>query len=1001
MASKEPPAAPTRQDRSGPLGWLGHRIARHPWQPIALWLIILVVCLLPAANVGSVINNSFSSPLPSSDASVIAQNEYNAQFPNGPSSPSSTILLLESPNIVGPTGKNATLALTDALSSDHQLHNVSSVDSLYTAYTSYLAGEVRLGWGFLGPALTSSPTLPTSVNQTATALWGPVATYLTTWQGVAAGLPSGTPASAADWPAYNQTAPIFASSALETAVLNDFYNGNAGAAGFNASVFGGCLSNQTAAACAETAARATLAPALPSLFPASGALLPAQITLSTLGVANWSQPLAQQVTAATVLGVEVGLSPAWLLTVWQAFPGTVAPTAAQAATWAAGIVRSLPTAAFPLPIPAGLSHAFVSSSGSAELVVVSFNVDDAYTVNGTSVTAADVTEIDHVASQVLGGTSPYSTVRYYQTGGAPLSSAISYLATSSLSLLLLLTIVVLLVIMLIYFRAPAAPLLAFGMIGIALAASFALIFVAGRLVTTFNSQIESIILVFLMSIGTDYSVFLLARYREELVRGTEPKEAVATTVRWAGQSITTSGLAVLVVAVALTLSGISFLSQLGICLLIAVACALLVNLTVLPSILILVGPRIFWPNSGARFQRYAESRTRNIETHRDYIARAGRAATRRPGLVIVLILVLSAPVVFVALQVPVSYDISNIGLPASNPAQAGFVQLQNDFGASYSSTSYALVTFSQPVFAAGQPNAAELRDIAGLQAAMNATSGVASVTTFVGPGAAPLDAWLNFSSLPAATRLGLNQSLAGFLGADGKTVLFNIATSASGYSASAIGVVSALRQNIGAYDAGHPGATNVYLGGAGPTTEDIRSLVNQATEEMMIGAAIGLLILMLVLLGSAFVPLLALGVIGLSILWSWAATYFVVGIVNHETLIFLLPLILLILVLGLGMDYNVLLLTRVQEERTLGNRGAQAIRDAVTHAGGVITAAAVILGGAFLLLGFTSPLGLLSAIGLGIGFAVLLQAFVVQLFFTPAVLTVGKDGIWRGLRRSR
>jgi RND superfamily putative drug exporter len=539
------------------------------------------------------------------------------------------------------------------------------------------------------------------------------------------------------------------------------------------------------------------------------------------------------------------------------------------------------------------------------------------------------------------------------------------------------------------------------MIGIALVASFALIFVVGRLVTTFNSEIESIILVFLMSIGTDYSVFLLARYREELVRGTDPKQAVATTVRWAGQSITTSGLAVMVVAVALTVSGISFLNQLGICLLIAVACAIVANLTVLPSILVLVGPRIFWPNSGQRFQRYAERRTRNLATHRDYIARAGRAATRRPVLVIGLIVALSAPVVVVALQVPVSYDITNIGLPANNPAQVGFVQLQNDFGASYLSTSFALVTFSQPILVGDQPNVSELRATVGLQAAMNSTPGVASVTTFVGPGGAPLGLWLNFSELPAATHLALNASLGSFLGVDGRTVLFNIATNASGYSESAITVLGGLKQSIDRYDAAHPGVSEVYLGGAAPTTQDIRSLVNQATEEMLIGAAIGLLVLMLVLLGSAFVPLLALGVIGLSILWSWAATYFVVGIVESEALIFLLPLILLILVLGLGMDYNVLLLTRVKEERTLGNRGAQAVRDAVTHAGGVITAAAVILGGAFLLLGFTSPLGLLAAIGLGIGFAVLLQAFVVQLFFTPAVLTLGKDGIWRGLSRSR
>jgi RND superfamily putative drug exporter len=363
--------------------------------------------------------------------------------------------------------------------------------------------------------------------------------------------------------------------------------------------------------------------------------------------------------------------------------------------------------------------------------------------------------------------------------------------------------------------------------------------------------------------------------------------------------------------------------------------------------------------------------------------------------------VISVPVVYVALQVPVSYDITNIGLPPSNSAQAGFVQLQNDFGTSYSSSSYALATFTAPLVANGQPNASEFEEVAGLSATMNSTAGIADVSTLVGSGGAPLGAWLNLSSLPPAVRLSLNETLSSYVGSDGKTVLFNLQTASNGYSQSAISVMDDLQSRVQAYDSAHPGVTKVLLGGAGPTTQDIRTLVNTATEEMLIGAAIGLFVLMLVLLGSAFVPILALGVIGLSILWSWAGTYFVVGIVEGEALIFLLPLILLILVLGLGMDYNVLLLTRVKEERTLGNRGVDAIRDAVTHAGGVITAAAVILGGAFLLLGFTSPLGLLAAIGLGIGFAVLLQAFVVQLFFTPAVLTLGKDGIWRGWRLSR
>ncbi len=994
--------SPELTTRSHPLGHLARGITRHPWYPLILWIVILVVCVLPAANVGRVISGTFSNPLPSSDASVQAQDAYTTEFPHAQGPPSSSIILLESPNILGPVNKNATLALTAALLSDPHLKNVSSVASLYTSYATYLVGQVGLGWSFLGPALRGSPSLPTIAGQAASAVWGPEAAYLQNWTRIFASQAPGTPAYEADWPAYNLTREGYPSGSPSDLLLSDFYNGDtASGNGFNASVSGGCLATENVTDCADAAVLSTLPSVLPALFPSPPALTSSLLALGDLSLQNWSSPYAQEAVGTGVLGPEVGIAPSWLLTIWRAFPGTLAPSHPQMEAWADTEIQDHSVAGFPRPVPSQMYTSFVNPAQSATLVVVSFNVPDTYLVNGTSVTYADVSEIQTVVNQVIRSSPVFGGISAYETGAAPLDGATNYLATSALSLLLALTVVVLLVIMLLYFRSPSAPALAFGMIGIALTASLAVIFLVGTFVTTFNSEIESIVLVFLMSIGTDYSVFLLARYREELVRGAPPKEAVETTVRWAGQSITTSGLAVLVVAGALTLSGISFLSELGIALLIAVSFALVVNLTALPAILALVGPRIFWPNSGARFEKYAQSRTRRVLSHRDPVARAGKIATERPLLVIGLVLALSIPVVAVALEVPVSYDITNIGLPASNPAQVGINRLTSDFGASYSSPSYALVTVAEPLMNASTPNAQEFQDLAGLSGVINATPGVAGVTTLVGSGGIPLDLWLEFPVLPPALKVTLNDSLSSYVGIDGTTVLFHIRTNASGYSSAAVGVLASVQQRMSAYDAAHGGVTKVLLGGAAPTTRDIESLVSQAEEEMLIGASVGLFVIMLAILGSAFVPLLALAVIGLSILWSWAGTYFVVGIIEGEALIFLLPLILLILVLGLGMDYNVLLLTRVKEERGRGDRGTVAIKDAVTHAGGVITAAAVILGGAFLLLGFTSPLGLLAAIGLGIGFAVLLQAFIVQLFFTPAVLTIGKDRIWKGWRRSR
>ena len=140
-----------RSTRESPLGWLGHRIVRHPWYAILLWTAILVICIVPAMNVGSVITNNFTNPLPSSDESIRAQNAFATAFPDQQSSPSSAIVLLESPNIANGDGKNATVAVTAALSTDAQLKNVSSVESLYSAYSAYLAGQVELGWAFLGP----------------------------------------------------------------------------------------------------------------------------------------------------------------------------------------------------------------------------------------------------------------------------------------------------------------------------------------------------------------------------------------------------------------------------------------------------------------------------------------------------------------------------------------------------------------------------------------------------------------------------------------------------------------------------------------------------------------------------------------------------------------------------------------------------------------------------------------------------------------------------------
>ncbi len=975
---------------------LGRSVVRRPWHYLVFWLVLMALCLPAVANLGSVFTNSMSNPLPSSDASVVAQSKLASEFPNASGPPSSSLLLLVGPNITGPDGQNATWAMTQAIQGDSRIQYLGGVETLYTAYAGYLSLQAGLGLGALGPALHSSPSLPASINGTASLVWGPAAAYAQTWAAVAHGLPNGTSPSQANWPAYQQTRALLNASPSSLVVLSAFYYGNNGTIpGFNQTVTSACLTSYNVVPCADTALRATFPLVLPALFP-NPALqaLPLRV-VQGLSIENMSSWGSVQWVGASYLGNQMGLPAGWMLRLWDTFPNGTA-TSTQIMGWTLGLTQQLPVSRFPLPLPAELRQSFVNPANNASLLIVTFTKPDNYTRAGRTPVFDDLGYINKDATRALASSPAFAGLAYYQTGSAPLDNALSYYATSSLGLLLVVTVVLLVVIMIAYFRAPAAPLVTFTGIGISIFVTLAGLFVAGTFVTHFASLLESILLVFLMAIVTDYSIFMMARYREELVEGHTSQEAVVASVQWAGQSITTSGLTVFVVALALTFSGLGFLSQLGIALAIAVIVAVLMALTVIPALLRLIGPRVFWPYTGDRFGRHAEQRREHVRAGRTYFSRAGLLATRRPVLIVVIILLLSVPVTYLALNVPVSYNLTDTGMPTSDPAQKGFIVYQQEFGESAVSSSFVLATFSQPLLANGSVNAQEFRDVAALTVLMNSTSGISDVSSVTGPGGATLPLWLNYSHLPVATRTNLLLSSQSFIGVDGRTVQFSVSTTSNGYSEAAATAFGKLENRVHSFQGSHPELETLYYGGAAQGTHDYQALTNQAMEGMLIGVSIGIFVVLLVILGAAFVPALALGAIGLSIVWSWATVYFVVSRLEGITLSFLLPLILIILVLGLGMDYNALFLTRVKEERLREKDPSKAIGRAVTHAGGVITAAAVILGGPFLVLGLTSSLGLVAAIGLGIGMATLLQAFVAQTYLTPAILTLGRDRIWWG-----
>ncbi len=972
-------------------GRLGRAVVRRPLVPIAVWLVLVLATVPFLSHLGSVTTSSADSTA-SNAPSALAAAKLAQLFPNTTGG-SSTIVLLVGPGITEATGQRLVMNITDALGADRRLVAVASIANIYTEYAGYLAGQTRLAAEGVAAAQSTRPNLTTVVRANASLLWGPPALFFRNWEALVNASPS-APRSA-NLPAYNATAASYAGEPEELAVLNAFYGGYAGSeTGFNGSA-ANCAADyppaSAAARCADQSATENLLALVPSLPNANATA--ASWVLSYLGVGNASNGSALQGVADTIVGATTGQPAGWVGRVWTAFPdGPPSPSVALA--FAEGLVAGTTLTNEPLAVPLALSAQFVNPAGTASLITVTFSVSDQSTnASGGSPVFADLGTIQSVVTaQVAQANAVGGSFQNYQTGPAPLDQLTNEATNSSLELVLPLTVGLLLGIAMIYFRSPVAPLVAFAALGIALLLGLGGTVLIGTFITHVNSSAIALEEVFVLGIGTDYSIFLVARYREELTRGRPPEEAIVAAVTWAGQSIATSGSTAILVTLALTFSGVALLAEWGMVLSIAILATILVALTLLPALVKLVGPRIFWPYTKRRFAAAAAAANERVRQGSTYFYRAGRRTRARPAWIVAVIVLVSLPIVVVALGVPISYDFYD-QLPNGHMATVGLAELGRQFGDGFAVPSYALVTFAAPLLSGNTPNLAEFGAVANLTALAGGVGGIATVRSPVGPYGTSLAAWERYGLEPPLAQENLRATLAPYLGTDGRTVLFQLQPTATGLSSGAVTAVRGVESRFGAYAAQHPGVTALAFGGGAPTISDLADETSFATEVMIVAVMAGLILVLLAVLRSWIIALLAVATIGLSISWAWALTDLVLQQLFGIPIFFYVRTILIMLVLGLGIDYNIFLLTRIREERLHGRPAREATVEGLGRTGGIITAAAVILASAFSAL-LVGDFTLIRAIGFSVAVAVVMDAMVVRTYLVPATLQLLGERAW-------
>jgi RND superfamily putative drug exporter len=508
------------------------------------------------------------------------------------------------------------------------------------------------------------------------------------------------------------------------------------------------------------------------------------------------------------------------------------------------------------------------------------------------------------------------------------------------------TFAIILVTLLVIFRAPILAVLPLVLIGMVSVVASGLIAYATKLFDLkANSSVSSLLIVVLFGVGTDYFLFLIFRYRERLRAGDEPKQAMVNAVDRVGEAIASAAGAVIIAFLALVLSTLGFLRQMGPALAIAVAATLLAGLTLIPAVVSLIGPKIFWPSrswkqepSGARF------------------AALGRGVQRRPAL-----WAAASGFVLVALSLGTlgynaTFDLTSGSMPKNKESMVVQDEMQKAYSAGAASPTnvYLTSTGGKPLDrAAFDDYAKELRSVDGVASARMAQ-----------------------------------------VNKEGTTAEFTVALDHAASSDEAIDTVGRVRD---VSHAGAPEGTEALVGGLSSVYKDIDTAVNRDYRTVFPVAAALIMVILALLLRSVVAPWYLMVSVGLGFSATLGATVWLFQeIQGRSGLMFMLPVIMYLFVVAIGTDYNILMIARLREEAREGRDPRAAASMAVRHSGPTVVTAGFILAATFatmMLAGNT----LLTQMGFALSFGIAITSFVMALFFTPSLTAlIGHAAWWPG-----
>lgn len=633
------------------------------------------------------------------------------------------------------------------------------------------------------------------------------------------------------------------------------------------------------------------------------------------------------------------------------------------------IVENSTLSTLPFMIPEEIVRLTVSEDNTTMLIALVFDAKDA--AHGK----AAVPMVRQIVHDALGARD----IRAYVTGSDPISADIEETTFRDLEVVEPVTITLVLVLIGLYFRSFVASSVPPLSIGLALGITYALVYLVGYFVLPIHYSVLTLLLSAMMGAGCDYCIFILSRYREERSKGLDQKESVRQAVTWAGESIATSGATVIIGFGVLSIGQFPMFKSMGISLALGVTIALLVALTMLPSLLVLLGDRMFWPS------RLNKARAKKSKP--SYFTRSAHFAIKHAKAIVLVAVIISIPTTYLAATLHTSYDYVS-SMPETE-SKDGLGVLQDSFGAGRIMPTQIALAMSEPVLVNGTFNDRTLLAIDNTSKTLLALDNVKSITSPTYPNGEPI-------GLDPANLSAYESVILTMLSADGpsygRAVLITVTFADQPFAQGSIQTIEQIRGLSGEIESS-PLIDRVYVGGATASMFDISNLVQSDFSNMEVLVVVGIYVVLLVVLGSVINPLRSILTILLSISWTLAATLLLFHFLG-QTILYMVPMILLIVCLGLGMDYDILLTTRIREEAAKGMSTNEAIVHGVEKTGGIITACGIIMAAAFGSMMLSNGY-LLKEFGFALMFAILLDATIVRIYLVPAIMSLlGKWNWW-------